>query len=147
MSLFLRKNNLLRCWGWLSLPNRMVAVALTLSLLLKLPLWKLELWFILWSFFLLRLLCISINLPFRHTWNTAFMSGLVLLVATWDCWISYKRICRTVSLSLPSSFEHFAHCSNVASLKVFSIGITLVDVHPNWLNWFHFLIRKGHLFS
>ena len=24
--------------------------------------------------------------------------------------------------------------------KVFSIGITFVDVHLNWLNWFHFLI-------
>ena len=29
---------------------------------------------------------------------------------------------------------------------VFSIGITLVDVHFNWLNWFHFLILEGGLF-
>ena len=28
---------------------------------------------------------------------------------------------------------------------VFSIGITLVDVHLNWLNWFHFLILEGGL--
>ena len=24
-------------------------------------------------------------------WNTIIMSGLVLLVATWNCWISYKN--------------------------------------------------------
>ena len=35
-------------------------------------------------------------------------------------------------------------CQNVASL-VFSIGITLVDVLQNWLNWFHFLFLEGGL--
>ena len=29
--------------------------------------------------------------------------------------------------------------------EVFSIGITLVDVHLNWLNWFHFPILEGGL--
>ena len=43
------------------------------------------------SFFLLRLLCISINLSYGYVWNTAVMSGLVLLVATWNCWISYRN--------------------------------------------------------
>ena len=89
MGLFLRKKHLLRCWGWLSLLNWIGA--LTLSLLLKLPLRKLEPWFVLWSFFLLRLICISINLPYGHVWNTAVMSGLVLLIATWNCWISYRN--------------------------------------------------------
>ena len=28
---------------------------------------------------------------------------------------------------------------------VFSIGITFVDIHLNWLNWFHFLIFKRGL--
>ena len=28
---------------------------------------------------------------------------------------------------------------------VFSVGITLVDVYLNWLNWFHFIILKGRL--
>ena len=28
-----------------------------------------------------------------YVWNTAVMSGLVLLVATWNCWISYKSGC------------------------------------------------------
>ena len=41
--------------------------------------------------FLLKLLCISINLPYGHVWNTVAMSGLVLLVATWNCWISYRN--------------------------------------------------------
>ena len=39
----------------------------------------------------LRLLCISINLPYVHVWNTAVMSLLMLLVATWNCWISYRN--------------------------------------------------------
>ena len=35
--------------------------------------------------FLLRLLSISINLPYAHVWNTVVMSGLVPPVATWIC--------------------------------------------------------------
>ena len=60
-----------------------------------------------------------------------FMSGLVLLVATWNCWISCKGR-YAVLLVL--------HC-----WSVFSIGITLVDFHLNWLNWFHFLILEVDL--
>ena len=41
-------------------------LTLTLYLLLKLPPRKMEPWFVLWSFFLLRLLCISIILPYDH---------------------------------------------------------------------------------
>ena len=37
------------------------------------------------SRFLLWLLCISINLPHAHVWNTVARSGLVPLVATWNC--------------------------------------------------------------
>ena len=36
------------------------------------------------SFFLLRSLCISINLPHSHAWNTVVILGLVRLVATWN---------------------------------------------------------------
>ena len=45
-----------------------------------------------------------------------------------------KRICRTVGASL-----------NVSPVptSVFFISITLVNVHLNWLNWFHFLILEG----
>ena len=35
--------------------------------------------------FLLRLLCISINLPYVHVWTTVATSGLVPPVATWIC--------------------------------------------------------------
>ena len=35
--------------------------------------------------FLLRLLYISINLPYAHVWNTVVTSGLVPPVATWIC--------------------------------------------------------------
>ena len=80
MGLFLSKNHLLRCGGWL-FPSTWIG-ALTLSVLLKLSPKKLEPWFVLWSFLLLRLLCISINLLYGHEWNTVAMSGLVLLVAT-----------------------------------------------------------------
>ena len=81
--LFLRKNNLLRCWDWRSLLNWIETFIL--SLLLKLPPRKLEPLFVIWSFFLLRLLYISINLPYAHVWNTVVTSGLVPLVATWNC--------------------------------------------------------------
>ena len=33
----------------------------------------------------LRLLFISINLPYTHVWNTVIMSGVVPLIATWNC--------------------------------------------------------------
>ena len=89
MGLFLKKNYLLRCWGWLSLVNWIGA--LTLSLLLKRPPRKLEPWFVLWSFFLLRLLCISMNLPYGYVWNTVALSWMVFLVTTWNCWLSYRN--------------------------------------------------------
>ena len=37
------------------------------------------------SFFLLRLLCVSIKLPYGLAWNTVVMPVLVLLAATWKC--------------------------------------------------------------
>ena len=30
-------------------------------------------------------LCIFINLPYAHVWNNVVTSGLVALVATWNC--------------------------------------------------------------
>ena len=33
----------------------------------------------------------SISLPYGYVWNTVVMSGMVLLVATWNCWISYRN--------------------------------------------------------
>ena len=88
MGLFLRKNHILICWRSLFLLN--LIGALTSFLLLKLSPRKLEPWFVLWRSFLLRLLCITINLPCGHVWNTAAMFGLVLLAATYNCYITYK---------------------------------------------------------
>ena len=79
MGVFLKKNRLLRCWGSLCLLNWIGTVAL--SLLQKLPPRGLEPWFVLWSFFLRRLLCISNS----HAWDTVVTSGLVPLVVTWNC--------------------------------------------------------------
>ena len=53
-----------------------------------------------------------------------------------------KQICKTVSSILATSLEPLAHRQNVASLSL-SIGITLVYVDLNWLNWFHFLSLEG----
>ena len=66
------------------------------------------------SFFLLRSLCISINLPHGHAWNTVAVLGLVLLVATWNCWISYKN--ENAELLV---HRLLTHCRNVASLSLF----------------------------
>ena len=67
IELFLMKNHLLRSWGWLSLLNWIGA--LILSLLLNLSARKLEPWLVLWSLFLLRFLCISINIPYSHVYQ------------------------------------------------------------------------------
>ena len=53
-------------------------------------------------------------------------------------------MCRTVGPSFAASLEPLAHRQNVTSLSL-SIGITLVDVFQNWLNWFHFLFLEGGL--
>ena len=87
--LLLRKNHLLKCWGWLSHPNYIRSF--TLSLLLKVPARSLEPWLVLWSSFPLRMFCISINVPYDQAWNTLVMSELVLLVATWNCWWATKK--------------------------------------------------------
>ena len=70
--------------GWLS-PLNWIG-AFTLSLLIKLCIRKSEFWFVIWNFHL-RLLCISVNLPYGHAWNTVVMFGLVPLNATWN-WIT-----------------------------------------------------------
>ena len=71
VGLFLWENDLLRCWGCLSLLNfkwdlKLPNEILTLSLFLKVSPRKLEPWFVLWSFFLPKLPFISINLQYGH---------------------------------------------------------------------------------
>ena len=65
----------------------------------------------------MRLLWISINLTYSHAWNTVVMSGMVLLVATWNCQISYKnKYARMLALPLVLLLNHHW---NVASLSLF----------------------------
>ena len=79
--------------------------ALTLSLLVKVLPRKLEPWFALWSFFLVRLLYISIKLPFGqpsmeyccHVWASAPVYFLDLLDKL------QKQVCRTVGSSHAAS--------------------------------------------
>ena len=80
--------------------------ALTLSLLLKLPPRKLESWFILLSFFFLRLLCISVILFSCHVWAGALSCYLEMLDKL------QKWICRTVVPSLAFSLVHLFICSS-----------------------------------
>ena len=93
----LKGKSSLKMLGWLSLLSWIGA--LTLPLLLKLPPKKLEPWFVLWRFFLLRFLCVSINLPYGHAWTTVVMSGLVLLVVT--CYLVNRYVWLLVLHLLP----------------------------------------------
>ena len=70
------------------------------------------------------------------------MSWLVLLFATWNCWKSYKnRYAGLLVIHLLPLLTPWLIIEPLAD----SIGITLLDVHLNWLNWFHFLILEGDL--
>ena len=55
-----------------------------------------------------------------------------------------KWICRTVGPSLATSLETLAHCQMYPA-ELFSIDVTLVDVHLNWLYWAHFLFLEEGL--
>ena len=66
--------------------------AFRLSLLLQPPSRNLEPWFVLWSFFLLRLLFIPVNLQYGLACNAIVRSGLVLLPTNGLCYINCKNI-------------------------------------------------------
>ena len=57
------------------------------------------------KFFVLLLLCISINLPDSLAWNTVATSGLVVLAATEMLDKLQKHICRTAGPSFAASLE------------------------------------------
>ena len=86
----------------------------TLSILLELlPLGKLKPWFALWSFFFLRLLCSSINLPHCLAWNTVVMSGLVLLDGYYTFTTSVEPLSHYGNVTCLSNFcrYYFGRCS------------------------------------
>ena len=65
-------------------------------------------------FSLLRLLCVSIDLPYGIEWNTVVMPGLVLVAATCKCQMCYKN-----RYGYATSLENLAHHRNVVSLSLF----------------------------
>ena len=65
------------------------------------------------------------------------MSGLAFLAATWICYVGFL-VLHLLPLLHPCNIVEM--CSQ---LKYFSIGITLVGVHLNWLNRFHFIYPSG----
>ena len=84
-----------------------------------------------WSFFLLRFLCISINLPYNHAWNTFVIPGSVPLVATWNCWIKNRYAGLLVLQLLPllnlwlivaSVKSVLSQCSQVNSFHRYYFG-------------------------
>ena len=68
-----------------------------------------------------------------HVW-------VVLLVATWDCWISCKN---GYAGLLGLNFLLLLNPWLIVEMQ--PVSITLVDVHLNLLNWFLFLILDGGL--
>ena len=72
-----------------------------------------------------------------HVWAAAATSCYLELLDKLQ-----KRICRTVGPSRATSLEPLAYHRNVASLSLF-YRYYLVDVHLNWLNWFHFFFSRG----
>ena len=70
----------------------------------------------------------SLNLPYSREW-------LVHLVPSLMCWISYKNGYMQDCCLYTCCFS--------GTTSVFPIGINLVGVRLNWLNWLHFLILVG----
>ena len=114
MDLLLINSNLVRCRACRFVINWIRS--LTMSLLLKLPETKLEPSFLLWSFFLVTLVFISLNMSYNLAWDTASLYELVLLVAIWISRISYRS--KYVGL-WAASVEPLAHHLNIFSLSVF----------------------------
>ena len=84
------------------------------------------------KFFALRLLCISVNLPHCHAWNTVVLSGLVLLDIILNCQVNckdgYVELLVHYVLLLLNSWL----IVNMQPAQVFSIVITLVYVDLNY---------------
>ena len=139
MDLYLWKSLFLRCWACLSLLNWIGA--LTLSLLLKLPSRELEPWFVLSREVALCHYKYTIRPCFEyfcHVWTGAPSCSLEMSD------ILQKMDSRTAGPSPAASLNPWL-IVEMYPAYVFSVGITLVDVHLNWINWFNFLILEGGL--
>ena len=117
MGLFLKKNHLLRCCGWLSLLNwigsYIISIAITASENIGALIHSMKFLFPEIALYLYKStiwLCMEYCC---HIWAGAPSSYLKLLDKL------HKRICRTVGLSLAASLEPLAHHWSVASLSLF----------------------------
>ena len=72
---------------------------------------KLEPWFVLQSFFLLKSLFVSINLPYGLAWNTVAMSGQAGALGCYlDMLVNLrKQVWKTVGPTLAASLEPLGH--------------------------------------
>ena len=117
MGLFLRKNNLLRCCGWLSLlifigASYIISISKTTSKKIG----ALIRWKFLFSEATLYL--------YRSTICPCMEYCCHVWVGTASCYLELldkpqRRVCRTVGPSLANSLEPLAHRRNVASLILF----------------------------
>ena len=71
------------------------------------------------------------------------LRGWFPLIATWNCYISYKNGYAGLSVLHLLPILNPWLIVEMKPVEVFSLGITLVDVHLNWLSWLPFLILKG----
>ena len=76
--------------------------------------------------------CIPINLLYTHAWDTVVTSGLVPLVPTWNCYISYKN--RYAGLSVLHLLPLLNHwlIIKMKPAEVFSIGIAFRQMLFIW---------------
>ena len=115
-----------QCWknltSWLDL-TCLITGAISVKMNEFVPPRKLEPWFVLWSFFLVRLRRISISLPYRHAYCCHVWAG------TRSCYLELLELLfETLDLS--------SECCKRKS-----------DGYLNWLNWLHFLILEGSLLA
>ena len=137
MGQFLRKNHLLRCWNWLSIPNWTGAHIISIA----------------------KTACKKIGALINSMKFVSSEVALYLYKSTIQpcmkccCHVWAGALsCYLKLLDKPHKTDTQDSCSFTCSLlnpwviiemwpaDIFSLGITLVDFHPNWLSWFHFLI-------
>ena len=81
----------------------------------------------------------SINLSSNCAWNTAGLSWLVLLIASWICWTSYRWAGGVVGPTFAASLE-FLLIIEMWLVLVCLIGITLNRFTRIWLLFFFILL-------
>ena len=94
-------------------------------------------------------LCISVNLPHSHVWNTVVMSELVHLIATWNCYTSYRnKYAGLLVLYLLLLLSPWLIVKMwPAYISLFYRDCFRRCSSQNWPNWFHFLFLEVGLLN